>query len=111
MVQHSAFRLLQWLPFVLGHLDMGSGRRCRTHPYHSVGVIVMADLKWSDIHLGQNWRHKKTKRVVIMIKTPTHNMGSVKLLHQSGRKTSKYTHYFLYDYELITTEALLSSQK
>ena len=64
---------------------------------------VVSILKWSDIHLGQSWRNKATGRVVIVLKTPPGSWGSVQLLHQTGRKTSKQAHYFIYDYELVST--------
>ena len=49
---------------------------------------------------GSNWKHKKTKKCVIVLNDPG-DYGHVELLHSSGRKTIKQHHYFLYDYQRV----------
>jgi hypothetical protein len=47
---------------------------------------------------GDNWRHIKTGKMVIVI----NRFGTgVYLLHQSGRRTWKQCHYLASDYELV----------
>lgn len=55
----------------------------------------------SIIRKGDNWKHKKTGKIVSIIEEPETKFSGVRLLHQSGRITQKKQHYFLYDYELI----------
>lgn len=51
------------------------------------------------IHHGENWKHKKTGKMCIALNTPKGTWDLVRILHQSGRITSKRVNYFLYDYE------------
>ena len=49
---------------------------------------------------GDNWRHLKTGKTVIVLGRVGPN--TVRLLHQSGRKTFKQDHYLAGDYELLS---------
>lgn len=62
---------------------------------------------WDKIKLGQVWRNKNSGRLVTIIKEPAAAYSSVRLHHNRGRDTSKYIHYFLYDYEPVCPEASL----
>ena len=62
--------------------------------------MIRKSLK-SIVKNGSNWKHKKTGKVVIVLKTPLSKYEKVKLLHGSGRVTTKEQHYFLYDYGKI----------
>ncbi len=56
------------------------------------------------VEKGQNWRHNKTGKTVIVLNDPYGLHGKVELLHESGRRTIKQQHYFTYDYSKIEEE-------
>lgn len=57
---------------------------------------------WDKIEVGQVWRNKSSKRLVVVLIAPPYKQKYVKLLHkQFDHQTFKQVHYFLYDYEQI----------
>lgn len=55
---------------------------------------------WDKIEVGQVWRNKSSKRLVVVLVAPPYKQEYVKLLHkQFDHQTFKQVHYFLYDYE------------
>ena len=53
----------------------------------------------SNIEQDSTWKHKKTGKKVTVLRKPESKYSSVHLLHESGKKTTKEQHYFLYDYK------------
>lgn len=56
---------------------------------------------WKAVTHGSNWTNRKTGASCIVQSTATSMASKVRLLHQSGRVTTKQVHYFLYEFARV----------